>query len=387
MEDKNVFYRDTWAEIDLDALYSNISQIREYLPENTKIFAAVKANAYGHGDIPTAKTVLAAGVHGLAVAFLDEALAIRKAGIKAPILVLGAARAEDAGIAAVHHISLTVFQLDWIKEAEKVIPPDCRLRVHIKCDTGMGRIGVTEENELRQIDAFLCQSNSFILDGIFTHFATADQLDETYYNKQLSRFKYFLSCLETHPPYIHAANSAAALCHKDSLFNTARIGIAMYGLSPSDEIKDLLPFKRQEVFSLHTKIVHVKKLQAGEKVGYGADYTAKQDEWIATLPIGYADGWIRKLRGLEVIADGEMVPIVGKICMDQTMIRLPRNMPLGTQVTLIGKQKDHFVSVDDIAKKLETINYEITCTITNRVPRIYRARHSNKSETNANFRN
>jgi len=374
MEEKNIFYRETWAEIDLDALHSNISQIREYLPENMNIFAAVKANAYGHGVIPTAKTALAAGVHGLAVAFLDEAIVIREAGITAPILVLGATRAADAGIAAIHNISLTVFQKDWIKEAEKVIPPECKLRVHIKCDTGMGRIGVTEEDELRQIDALLRQSSQFIIEGIFTHFATADQLDEAYYNKQLSRFKYFLHCLEALPPYIHAANSAAALCHADSFFNTARIGIAMYGLTPSEEIKDLLPFTRKEVFSLHTKIVHVKKLQAGEKVGYGADYTASEDEWIATIPIGYADGWIRKLRGFKVIADGEMVPIVGKICMDQTMIKLPRKMPVGTQVTLIGKQKNHFNSVDDVAKKLETISYEITCTITNRVPRIYKGR-------------
>ncbi|MCJ8008498.1 alanine racemase [Lederbergia wuyishanensis] len=371
MEDK-VFYRDTWAEIDLDALYSNISQIREYLPEETKIFAAVKANAYGHGDIPTSKTVLAAGVHGLAVAFLDEALAIREAGITAPILVLGASRADDAWIAARKNISLTVFQVDWLQEAEKVIPAGTNLRVHIKCDTGMGRIGITKEDELEQIEDFILQSDRFFFEGIFTHFSTADQLDETYYNQQLSRFQYFLSCLKTLPPYIHAANSAGALCHHDSLFNTVRIGIAMYGLSPSDEIKDNLPFNRKEVFSLHTKITHVKKLHVGEKVGYGADYTATKDEWIATLPIGYADGWIRKLKGFEVIADGEMVPIVGKICMDQTMIKLPRSMPVGTQITLIGKQKEHFISVDDVAKKLETINYEVTCAITNRVPRVYK---------------
>ncbi|MBS4202304.1 alanine racemase [Bacillus sp. FJAT-49732] len=374
MEENKVFYRDTWAEIDLDALYSNISQIREYLPKETNIFAAVKANAYGHGDIPTAKTVLAAGVHGLAVAFLDEALAIRDAGITAPILVLGATRAEDAGIAACKNISLTVFQLDWLQQAEKVIPTETSLRVHIKCDTGMGRIGITNEDELLKIDGFIRKSDRIIFEGIFTHFSTADQLNETYYNKQLSRFKYYLSCLETLPPYIHAANSAAALCHNDSLFNTVRIGIAMYGLTPSDEIKDILPFNRKEVFSLHTKIVHVKKLHAGEKVGYGADYCASEDEWIATLPIGYADGWIRKLRGFEVIADGEMVPIVGKICMDQTMIRLPRNMPVGTQVTLIGKQKELYISVDDVATKLETINYEVTCTITSRVPRVYKTR-------------
>ncbi|MBS4178613.1 alanine racemase [Lederbergia citrea] len=372
MIEQREFYRDTWAEIDLNALFENMCGIKDSLPKETRIFAAVKANAYGHGDIQVAKTALEAGAHGFVVAFLDEALNLRKNGITAPILVLGATRSEDAALAANNDISVAVFQIDWLSEAVKRIPAGKKLRVHIKCDTGMGRIGIKEEEELRRMEIMLNEADQFDFEGIFTHFATADQLEDSYYKKQLSRFKYFLGCLETIPKYIHAANSAAALCHNDSIFNTARIGIAIYGLSPSEEIEQLLPFSRKEVFSLHTKIIHVKKLTAGEKIGYGADYTASEDEWIATLPIGYADGWIRKLRGLKVIAADEMVPIVGRICMDQTMIKLPRNMPLGTEVTLIGGQGSHFISIDDIAKKLETINYEVICTITNRVPRVYK---------------
>ncbi|WP_230200316.1 alanine racemase [Bacillus niameyensis] len=365
------FYRDTWAEINLDAIFYNLTEIRNQLPNDTKVFVAVKANGYGHGDVQVARTVLAAGAHGLLVAFLDEALALRDSGITAPILVLGATRPKDAGIAAEKNISLTVFQHEWLLKAEESITTDTKLHVHIKCDTGMNRIGIKEENELQQIEDALQQSDSFYFEGIFTHFATADQVEDSYYKEQLTRFKHFLKMLKAFPPYVHAANSAAALVHIDSIFNAVRIGIAAYGLSPSEEIKTQLPFKLKEAFSLKTKITYIKKLIAGEKVGYGATYTANEEEWLATIPIGYADGWIRRLQGMKVLANGEMVPIVGRICMDQTMIRLPRHIPVGTTIILIGCQQGQSVSVDDIANKLGTINYEVTCTISNRVPRVY----------------
>ncbi len=368
------FYRDTWVEIDLDALYYNMKEIRNFLPSETRIFATVKANGYGHGDIQTAKTVLKAGAHGLTVAFLDEALALREEGINVPILILGATRSQDVPIAADHQISLTVYDGEWLKEAEKHISPGKKVALHIKCDTGMGRIGVRDEEELKQIEDYINNSNCFSFEGIFTHFATADELDTEYYERQLSRFKQLLQVLKTTPTYVHAANSAAALYHSDATFNATRIGIAMYGLTPSAEIEPYLPFKRREVFSLHSKIIHVKKMQPGEKVGYGADYTTENEEWIATIPIGYADGWIRKLRGFHVLAGGERVPIVGKICMDQSMIKLPYYMPIGTQVTLIGEQNGQFISVDEVANKLDTINYEVTCTITNRVPRVFKSK-------------
>lgn len=364
-------YRDTWAEVNLDYLYDNTVSICKHLPDNTNVFAAVKANAYGHGDIQTASTVLEAGAHGLVVAFLDEAIALRKSGIIAPILVLGSTRARDAGVAAEHHISLAVYQIEWLKEAIPMIAPNDSLRVHIKCDTGMGRIGLKESAEVREMEKILLASNQLFFEGIFTHFATADQHDSNYYQTQLNTFKSLLSSLKTRPTYVHAANSAAALFHNDAIFNTVRIGIALYGLSPSEEMKPLFPFQRKEVLSLHTKITHIKQICTGESVGYGAGYTATSDEWIATVPIGYADGWIRKLQGQEVLAEGERVPIVGRICMDQTMVKLPRHMPLGTEITLIGAQGTQFISIDEIAEKLETINYEVTCLITPRVPRVY----------------
>ncbi|MCJ7842191.1 alanine racemase [Lederbergia sp. NSJ-179] len=349
----------------------NMKEIRKLFPSETKVFAAVKANGYGHGAVQTARAALKAGAHGLLVAFLDEALVLRKAQITAPILVLGYTRPEDAGKAAEEHISLTVYQYDWLQTAEHAIPQGYKLSVHIKCDTGMNRIGVKKVSELSELEKFIDASHTYCFEGIYTHFATADQVEESYYQQQLARFHDFLNVLKTQPSYIHAANSAAALIHHDSIFNAIRVGIALYGLSPSPEIKPLLPFTGKEAFSLHSKIIHIKKLAAGEKISYGATYTAEQEQWIATIPIGYGDGWLRHLQGFHVIADGELVPVVGRICMDQTMLQLPRFMPVGTKITLIGEQKGQQVSVDHVAKKLDTINYEVTCMISHRVPRIY----------------
>ncbi|RST74044.1 alanine racemase [Siminovitchia acidinfaciens] len=372
MNGKTQYFRDTWAEIDLDALYKNVKTIRDGLPRETKLFAAVKANAYGHGDFQIAQEALKAGAHGLVVALLDEALALRQKGIDAPILVLGLIRPTDASVAARHHISVPAFQMDWLKEASQAMESgDPPLKVHIKCDTGMGRIGLKNEKELKEIEHYINNNDSFELEGIFTHFATADQSEENYYLQQLGAFKKLVSSLETPPEYVHAANSAGALCHNDSMFNAVRVGIAIYGLSTSQERPPHI--KGKQVFSLHTAIVHVKKIQPGECIGYGAGYQAKKEEWIATIPVGYADGWLRMLEGQRVIADGHRANIVGRICMDQTMIKLPHYMPVGTKVTLIGGQgSDEFITVEEIAEKLQTINYEVTCTINFRVPRLYK---------------
>ncbi len=180
-----------------------------------------------------------------------------------------------------------------------------------------------------------------------------------------------LDHLKKKPPYIHVANSATAIRFPQNECNMIRMGIAMYGLSPSIDMKDLIPFPLKEVFSLHTRLTHVKRVHAGESVSYGATYTAKETEWIGTLPIGYGDGWIRKLQGQDVIVNGERVPIVGRICMDQCMVKLPYYMAPGTKVTLIGSQGQTRITIDEIARKLETINYEVPCIISSRVPRVY----------------
>lgn len=366
------FFRDTWVEIDLDNLLENVKNIKQHLPQEVTMFAVVKANAYGHGDVQTARTALKAGAGGLAVAFLDEAISLRENGIDAPILVLGATRAEDAFLALDHNISLTVFDYGWLDAARGFLAKeDGTLNLHIKCDTGMGRIGVRTSAELKKIEKFILREDHFHLEGVFTHFATADELDREYFDKQLASFEELIAGLSTKPEYIHSSNSAATLGHPESHFNAVRAGIAMYGLSPSQEMKSVLPFPLKQVFSLHSRVVQIKGLEAGEKVSYGATYETKENEWIGTLPIGYADGWLRKLQGQEVLVDGKRAPIVGRICMDQCMVKLPGEIQPGTKVTLIGKQGEAFISMDEIAEKLETINYEIPCIISNRVPRIY----------------
>lgn len=369
------FHRDTWAEVNLDNIYDNVASMKQMLPPEVKMFAVVKANAYGHGDFEVASTALKAGADFLAVAFLDEALALRKKGITAPILVLGASKPESAGIAADALVSLTVFSVDWLKQAKKYLNDEQNLHVHVKIDSGMGRIGVRSKDDLMNLESLLKRESCFTFEGIFTHFATADQLDTTYFNKQLDTFKQMVSSLKKLPEIVHAANSASALRFTEPLFNAIRFGISMYGLSPSPEMKSILPYDLKEVFSLKTKIVHVKQLSRGDSVSYGATYTAQEDEWIATLPIGYADGWIRKLQGQEVIVAGEKASIVGKICMDQCMIKLSKPLPIGTEVTLIGESQGLSISVDEIATKLDTINYEIPCMITSRVPRVYIQNH------------
>ncbi|MBT2729706.1 alanine racemase [Bacillus sp. ISL-75] len=372
MEEQGFFYRDTWAEIDLDCILANVASVKKHLPQDVNMIAVVKANAYGHGDIQVAETALEAGAAYLAVAFMDEAIALRKKGITAPILVLGAARPEDVQVAAKFYITLTVFQKEWLQEAIKHLKTEDRISFHIKVDTGMGRIGVRSLPELTAIEQIISENDQFILEGIYTHFATADELDETYFRQQLALFDSMANGLKEQPKYIHSSNSAAALRYPSAYFNAVRIGIAMYGLTPSLEMESEIPFPLREAFSLRSRLVHVKKLQKGEKVSYGATYETGEEEWIGTIPIGYADGWIRKLQGQEVLVKGTRSPIVGRICMDQCMIRLPYHVPIGTTVTLIGGDEEQFISVNEIAQKLDTINYEVPCIIANRVPRIYK---------------
>lgn len=372
MEEQGFFYRDTWAEVDLDRIKANVKVIRDHLPEAVEFIAVVKANAYGHGDSQTAEAALEAGASMLAVAFMDEALALRKKGIRAPILVLGASRAEDVNVAAEEGIILTVFQEEWLARAGDVLNKDASISLHIKIDTGMGRIGIRSADELISIEKLIKEDSRLELHGIYTHFATADELDDTYFKQQLSTFKGMLGFLDMQPPVVHSSNSAAALMHSDAQFNAVRVGIAMYGLTPSLEIEPELPVQLKEAFSLHTRLVHVKKLGKGEKVSYGATYEATEDIWVGTLPIGYADGWIRRLQGQEVLVDGKRSPIIGRICMDQCMVKLPYEVQVGEIATLIGEQGGETISINEIATKLETINYEIPCIISSRVPRLYK---------------
>ncbi|MFT4417105.1 alanine racemase [Fredinandcohnia humi] len=369
--DSSSFYRDTWVEIDLDCIYQNVANMKSYLPNRVEVMAVVKANAYGHGDVEVAKTALEAGATYLAVAFLDEAISLRRGGIEAPILVLGASRPSDVVVAAENNIALTVFNKEWLAEAQQLYKGNKSVLFHLKLDTGMGRLGVKDKAELLSILEAIDHYPYFELEGVFTHFATADEIDTSYFEEQYHSFLQMLEWMPLKPKMIHCGNSATGLRFPDMVFNAVRLGIGMYGMTPSLEIKDQLPYELHEAFSFHSRLVHVKQIAKGEKVSYGATFTADEDMWVGTVPVGYADGWIRKLQDTYVLVEGERCQIIGRVCMDQFMVRLPRKIPTGTKVTLIGGQNDEYIHVDDIAKSLDTINYEITCTISFRVPRIF----------------
>ncbi|WP_096186804.1 alanine racemase [Evansella halocellulosilytica] len=369
------FYRDTWAEVNLNAIATNVTNIKAILPENVEMMAVVKANGYGHGAVDVAKTALASGATFLGVAILDEAIALRDAGITAPLLVLGYVRPEYVKIAAEKDIILTVFQPDWIEEASAYIEnKDMKVKYHLKLDSGMGRIGIRSADEGKALIRTIKKYPAFIVHGLFTHYATADEIDQTYFNMQHDRFEKMVQLLEEElgesVRYKHSANSAATLRFAERCFNLVRVGISMYGLSPSEEIKDILPVSLVEAFSLHSRITQVKKMSEGERISYGATYGTKDQEWIATIPVGYADGWIRAHGTGSILVNGKRRPIVGRICMDQLMISLDEEVEIGTKVTLIGKQgKDH-ITISEAAKRLNTITYEIPCTISSRVPRV-----------------
>ena len=367
------FYRDSWAEVDLSKIGYNIRQLQGRLLDGTEIYAVVKANAYGHGDIQVAKQALKSGAKALAVSLLDEAIRLREAGIEEPILVMGWTRPEDAVTASEYRISVTVFQKEWMEKVQ-LLHFEKPLKLHMKWDTGMGRIGVRTTKEMDDILDHFRNNPSFELEAVFTHFATADEEETGYFEEQERRFEYLFSHFERvwqENVEIHTGNSAASMRFPDRMKHFVRFGISMYGLYPSDVVKEERPIALEPAFSLQSRLIHVKKLDAGEAVSYGATYHTRKEEWIGTVPLGYADGWIRKLQGMEVLVDGKRHPIVGRICMDQFMIRLDQEYPLGTKVTLIGKQGAHEITTDEVADYLETINYEIPCMISYRVPRMF----------------
>lgn len=246
------------------------------------------------------------------------------------------------------------------------------LKLHIKIDSGMGRIGVRKQTELTALYNAIDANEHLLIDGIFTHFATADEEDSTQYNEQLATFVSFVESLPKKPRLVHAANTAATLNKEDVQFDAVRFGISMYGLAPSPYVDKHLPFSLKPALSLESELVHVKKIEQGDKVSYGGNYVATKEEWIGTMPIGYADGLLRGLAGQEVLIQGNRVPIIGRICMDQCMIKLPYEMSVGEKVILIGQQQQEEIQMKEWSDRLQTIVYEIPCMLTSRIPRIYK---------------
>lgn len=363
------YFRPTKAVIDLGAIKKNLLAFQKR-SGGAEVIAVVKADAYGHGVLEVAKTAIENGVNLLAVATPDEALFLRNQGIESELLVMGATPSSFIPVAQQQSITVTAVSLEWLTLAAGQLSPDLSaLKIHLKVDTGMRRIGI----QLDEVDEALrfIADHDFAFNGIFTHFATADEEDSSLFQEQVQAMKGVLAKVDDPSIMVHISNSAAAIMHPELSCDAVRVGISLYGIAPSPYVGEEMPFGLHPALALETEIIHVKQVKAGEGLSYGATYRAEQDEWIATLPIGYADGMLRGLQGQDVLVKGQRVPVVGRICMDQCMIRLPEKLPVGEKVQLIGSQGGQRIFVDEWARKLKTIPYEIPCILTKRVPRIY----------------
>ncbi|MBW7476431.1 alanine racemase [Paenibacillus oenotherae] len=376
----DLYYRPTIAEISLDALRRNLQAFREAMPQGTRLMASVKANAYGHGAVETALEAEACGVDFLGVAFLDEALQLRKAGVTIPILVLGYVPPEGLSIARELQIAIALFREDTLEAAAALPPSGKRLHVHVKIDTGMGRLGLFPGEAAQSFIERAMREPGLYVEGLFTHYARADETDKGYTKQQYERFASVVHELQKNGidiPIIHAANSAAGIDTPEWAGGMLRLGISMYGLMPSAEVnRQRVPL--EPVLTLKTKIVMVKQAPPGWGISYGTKYFTSGEERIGTLPIGYADGFSRMLTGkAKALVRGVRVPVLGTICMDQCMIALDGAagtgdpVEAGEEVVLIGSQGDAAITADEVAVELGTINYEVTCMLAARVPRVY----------------
>ena len=362
-------HRPTKAIVDLAAIQFNIKQIAAHIPDNVEKWAVVKADAYGHGAVAVTQSIESI-VDGFCVSNIDEAVELREAGISKKILVLGVSTIQSVPLAIKYKITYTVASLEWIDLLLKSDIDLTGLVVHIKIDSGMGRIGFRNSQDAQEAIHRLEKAGAQVK-GIFTHFATADEADTQKFEAQLARFKEILGQLETIPPIVHASNSATTLWHSETIMNAVRLGDVIYGLNPSGTVLEL-PYDIKPALSLVSELVHVKQLEVGADIGYGATYTSDSPQFIGTIPLGYADGWTRDMQGFNVLVDGNPCPIVGRVSMDQITVRLPQFYPIGTSVVLIGESAKEAISATDVAEKRETINYEVVCLISDRVPRVYK---------------
>ena len=364
--------RPTYLRVNLDALLNNYKKLRDLNPEKIGL-AIVKADSYGLGSKVIADYLYKNGVRHFAVATLEEALELKDIVKESMVLVLGVTNPKNVKYAVKNNISLTCPSKEWfeetLKELEKV---DGKLKFHIKLETGMNRIGTSEEKELMDIHN-LFYSGKTEFEGIFSHYSNADGEDNEYDDYQTANFNRLVELFKLKPKYIHIDNSAGVIKYnnRNDICNLKRIGIALYGCYPSSNIEKLNKVSLEPVVSLVSKVTHVKKIPKGTKVGYGISYEALEDEYIATIPIGYADGLLRRAQGFKLNVAGEECEIVGRVCMDQLMVRCSENIKVGDDVLVFGEYNNQQISVDDFAAYQNTISYEVFCCINKRVPRKY----------------
>ncbi|RME80139.1 MAG: alanine racemase [Caldilineae bacterium] len=366
--------RPTWIEIDTRAIEDNLQAARRRLQPGVKLIAVIKANAYGHGVDIVAPAVARGGADMLAVACLSEAIALREIGITLPVLILGYTPPHHLGLALAHQIQLTVYDDDVVQALQEVAMSEQKIaQVHVKVDTGMGRLGLLPE----AVPAFLrrLQALSHVrVAGLFTHMAVADEPNNPHTDLQLGRFRRLLGELEAlglRPPLVHAANTATLLTRPDAHYDAVRLGIGLYGLAPSPAVP--LPRDFRPALTWKTTIAQVKTLPPGSTVGYGLTYRTQGQEQIAIIPVGYADGFRRAPGNWgEVLVHGRRARLVGRVSMDQSALDVTPipNVRPGDEVVLIGMQGEECITAEEVAARLGTINYEVVSAILARVPRL-----------------
>ena len=368
--------RPAWAEIDLDAIAYNTRNIKKLIGDKDLI-AVVKANCYGHGVIDIIPTLLENGVSRFAVAMISEALEIRDNKITAPVMILGFTPLYLGEELINNNIEQTVYDLDYAKELSKIaLTLNKKAKIHIAIDTGMGRIGFLPNEKSIDNITEICSLEGIEVIGIFTHFSTSDEKDKEYSHEQFTKMLSVMDTLKKRGidiPLKHVANSGAIIDLPDTYLDAVRAGIILYGYYPSDEIdKNNLALK--PALTLKATITNVKTLEKDMYVSYGRTFKTSNETIVATIPVGYADGYLRKLaENGKVIIKGEFAPIIGRICMDQFMIDVT-NIPdvkISDEVILLGEKNGLKYNADDMAKKLDTINYEVTCMLKSRLPRVY----------------
>jgi alanine racemase len=368
--------RPVWAEVDLDKLAHNMREIRR-ISKSENIIAVVKGDAYGHGAIDVAPVLLENGANRLAVAIISEAVELRRSGIKCPIMILGFTPPNLINDLLRYDIEQAVFCYEFAKQLSTIAQKKNKIaRIHIVVDTGMGRIGFLPTEESAEEVYNIYKLPNIIIEGMFCHFSSADEKDKTYTYEQVKKYDDFYEKLKAKDVNInmrHMANSAAIIDLPETHYEAVRPGIIIYGYYPSNQVnKEKIDLK--PVMTLKTNVVHIKTLPPGEYVSYGRKYKTERESIIATLPVGYADGYTRLLfeKG-KVILKGSFAPVIGRICMDQCMIDVTEinGVNVGDEVILMGEDENNKFTADTIGELIGTISYEVVCMITKRVPRVY----------------
>jgi alanine racemase len=365
----------TYATVDLDAIEHNVRALAAHTTAR-EIFAVVKSNAYGHGAVQVAETALNSGATRLAVGRVDEAWQLRSGGIHAPILVMCYTVPAEAETIVEQNLMATVISLESAEAlSHRAVALGRTVGVHVKVDTGMGRFGLLPEGEVLPYLAALEKLPNLEIEGIFTHFATADSHDKSYAHQQFALFQEILKMVEEagHSiPVRHAANSAATLDLPETHLDAVRPGIALYGMYPSEEVSREVPLR--PALTLKSHVGRVRTLPAGSSVSYGRTFIAKGPTTVANIPVGYGDGYHRALSNKgAVLIGGQKAPIVGRVCMDQFVVNVSHipGVAEGDEVVLIGSQGDERITPEEVAALAGTINYEVTTGLLQRIPRLF----------------